>query len=61
MKERLIYTQSGTIGVGLHPDADDYTARTGVSGAEMCAVSVALDAVTRRREQVLPGSGVSPR
>jgi ectoine hydroxylase-related dioxygenase (phytanoyl-CoA dioxygenase family) len=47
MKEKLIYKRPGTIGFGLHRDADYNTARTGIPGGEMFSVCVALDAVTR--------------
>ena len=45
MKEKLIYKWPGTHGYGAHRD-DPYTAISGVPGAEVLTINVALDPVT---------------
>ncbi len=46
MKEKLIYRAPGTMGFGLHRDADYNTPRTGVPGNEVFTVAIALDPAT---------------
>jgi ectoine hydroxylase-related dioxygenase (phytanoyl-CoA dioxygenase family) len=45
MKEKLIYKWPGTSGYGAHRD-DPYTAISGVPGAEVLTINLALDPVT---------------
>jgi ectoine hydroxylase-related dioxygenase (phytanoyl-CoA dioxygenase family) len=45
MKEKLIYRPPGTVGFGLHRDADYNTPRTGIPGNEFFTVAIALDPV----------------
>jgi hypothetical protein len=46
MKEKLIFRPPGTMGFGLHRDADYNTPRTGVPGNEVFTIAIALDPTT---------------